>query len=295
MERNAYSTSETQILIKPLSRQSRGTCTPVSVIETCTGRFLVPPLCRHGPLRPSLFDGGLWKMTHRSFILQRAMNSASIRTAKTNRWRRRKAERPSEIISAALDLFVEHGFSATRLQDVAQSAGVAKGTLYRYFDDKEALFRAVVEEVILPELAQTEDMVRQHDGDTPELLRRLVHYWWSKVGETKLCGIPKLVTAEANNFPTSARFFVEKVIRRGRRLFEGVLKQGIERGELRPFDVKYGARLLIAPLVFAAIWERSLRAYDPEPYRPRKLVDMHVESFLAAYGIDKTPARRRPV
>jgi len=210
-----------------------------------------------------------------------------------SRWRRRKTERPTEIVSAALELFVERGFSATRLEDVATRSGVSKGTLYLYFDSKEALLRAVVQELVLPELARAEQIVAQHQGSSAELLRRLIDQWWSVVGETRLCGIPKLVTGEAGNFPEIGRFFVRHVVRRGRRLFAHVLKRGIERGEFAALDVNYGARLLVAPLVFAAIWECSLKRYDTEPYDARRFIRTHIDTFLAAHCAAPAARRRR--
>jgi AcrR family transcriptional regulator len=211
----------------------------------------------------------------------------------SSRWRRRKAQRPSEIVSAALQLFVERGFSATRLDDVAKHSGISKGTLYLYFDSKEALLRAVVRELVLPELQKAEQIVAQHQGSSADLLRRLVDQWWSVVGETRLCGIPKLVTGEAGNFPEIGRFFVKHVVHRGRRLFARVLARGIASGEFAPLDVNYGARLLVAPLVFAAIWECSLKRYDTEPYEARRFIGIHVDTFIAAHRAAPAARRRR--
>ena len=206
------------------------------------------------------------------------------------RWRRRKLARPGEIAAAALELFTERGFAATRLDDVAHRAGVTKGTLYLYFKNKDALFRAAVRAFVLPELERAEEQVADFKGNTRDLVRELVHRWWDTVGETRLCGIPKLVVAEANNFPDLGRFFVNQVVRRGRKLFATVIERGIGRGEFKPCDVNHAARVLIAPLVFAAIWECSLRPYDRDPYNVRRYLDVHIETFLN--GLLKRPARR---
>jgi len=128
------------------------------------------------------------------------------------RWHRRKDERPAEIVSAALNLFVERGFMATKLDDVAKQAGVSKGTVYLYFQNKEDLFRAVVQEMVLPEIERIEKVISSHRGSAEDLLRRLVKQWWQNVGESRLSGIPKLIIAEAGNFPGLAQFFVEKVV-----------------------------------------------------------------------------------
>ena len=100
------------------------------------------------------------------------------------RWQRRKEARPGEIVAAALEVFVEHGFAAAKLADVARRAGVTKGTLYLYFDSKEALFKAVVRETIVPVIAQGEALARSFTGSARELLERLVREYWRLVGET---------------------------------------------------------------------------------------------------------------
>src|SRR5512145_278407 len=88
--------------------------------------------------------------------------------------RRRKDARPAELTAAALDLFVEKGFAATRLDDVAARAGVSKGTLYLYFDSKEALFKAVVEDGIVPLFAAAEQQIADYQGGSADLLRHLL-------------------------------------------------------------------------------------------------------------------------
>ena len=70
----------------------------------------------------------------------------------TQRWQRRKDERPSEIIDAALEIFVEHGYAASKLDDIAKKAGVSKGSLYRYFDSKADLFKEMVKQVVIPQI-----------------------------------------------------------------------------------------------------------------------------------------------
>lgn len=202
-------------------------------------------------------------------------------------WRRRKAARPGEILEAALAVFVERGFAATRLDDVARLAGVTKGTVYLYFRSKQALFRAVVEELVVPEIERAEREVRAFAGSSTELLRRLVHDWWSTVGVGKLRGIPKLMTAESGNFPDSARYFVGQVVQRARRLFAQVLRRGMRTGEFRRCSVEYAVRVLLAPLVFAAIWEESLAKFD-KPYHVKRYLEMHLDTFLNGLNAPRT-------
>jgi len=122
------------------------------------------------------------------------------------RWERRKDARPGELAAAALELFVERGFAATRLDDVAKRAGVSKGTLYLYFDSKDDLFKAVVREGIVSRIVEFEDRMRAYEGSSADLMTLLVKTWWQKIGSTKLAGITKLMMSEAANFQELARF-----------------------------------------------------------------------------------------
>src|SRR3954454_18714542 len=136
------------------------------------------------------------------------------------RWRRRSEARPGEIVRAALDVFVEKGFAAARMDEIAKRAGVTKGTVYLYFPSKEDLFRAVVEDLMAPNIQTGERMVADHTGSSAELLRELVVGWWRLVGSNNVACLSKLMTGESSNFPHLAQYFVEKVVVRGRRIFE---------------------------------------------------------------------------
>jgi AcrR family transcriptional regulator len=172
--------------------------------------------------------------------------------------RRRKEARPAELTSAALDLFVEKGYAATRLEDVAVRAGVSKGTLYLYFDGKEALFKAVVREGLLPALAMGESLAAGFAGRSDELLREVVMGMWRQIGSQHIGGIPKLVFAEARNFPEIAQFYHQEVILRGTALIRGVIERGIARGEFRPMNVAAAVHIVISPVLMRMIWRHSI-------------------------------------
>lgn len=175
---------------------------------------------------------------------------------------RRKEARPAEIMAAALDVFVERGFAATKLDDVAARAGVSKGTLYLYFSSKEELFKAVIQQGILPVVEQGEEMLAQHSGDTALLLRALINQWWQVVGTTKLAGILKLIISESGNFPEVARYFYDNVGKGIDGLLRKVLQSGIEKGEFRPVDVESAIDAIVAPILMRAIWEYSIAPYS---------------------------------
>src|SRR5204862_852505 len=114
---------------------------------------------------------------------------------------RRKEARPQELLAAALELFVEKGFAATRSEEVAARAGVAKGTLYLYYPSKEELFKAVVRQNLGALIAEGAQIAVAFEGSTSELLKLLMATWWERVGGTPASGIFKIMMAEVRNFP----------------------------------------------------------------------------------------------
>lgn len=179
-------------------------------------------------------------------------------STKPSRWRRMPQERPAHILTAALEAFVENGFAATRLEDIAERAGVSKGTLYLYFESKEALFKAAVRENVVPILERAEQRVDEFEGSSRDLLVDVVRSWWKSMHESRITGLPKLVLAESSNFPEAARFYFDEVVVRVRGLFARALRRGIESGEFRDLDVDYTVRVAMAPVVMALIWKHSM-------------------------------------
>lgn len=181
------------------------------------------------------------------------------------RWRRRKEARPSEIVDAALGAFVERGYAATRLEDVAARAGIGKGTLYLYFSGKEELFKAVVRQHLLPALTAAERRVETADGPTPALLAEVLGTLITAAAGP-MGAIPKLVIGEAANFPDLARFYADEVVARGFGVLRALVARGIERGEFRAMDPDAVAPLLAAPMLLTALWKNAL-----EPHASREL------------------------
>ena len=171
---------------------------------------------------------------------------------------RRKDARPGELLEAALELFVQKGFAATRAEEVAKLAGVSKGTLFLYFASKEELLKAVVRENISGHFVKWHAEFEQFDGNSKDLLRYCLFGWWERIGSTKASGIPKLMMSEAHNFPELASFYQQEVMRPGGALIERILQRGMDRGEFRAMDLKYGVYLVLAPLLFLSIWKHSL-------------------------------------
>jgi AcrR family transcriptional regulator len=193
------------------------------------------------------------------------------------RFERRKDARPSELTAAALELFVEKGFAATRLEDVAARAGVSKGTLYLYFDSKEELFKAVIRGGIVPAIMEAEALIDKYEGSAADLVRAIVGGWYKMIGSTPFGGIPKLMIAEARNFPEIAQFYHDEVVARGLKMMSRALKRGIDSGEFRPVDVEHTVQVMIAPLIHFALWRHSFAPCAPRNLDP----DRYLESYLS--------------
>ncbi|TFW20631.1 TetR/AcrR family transcriptional regulator [Duganella callida] len=194
------------------------------------------------------------------------------------RWERRKDARPQELLAAALHQFVERGYAATRLEDVARQAGVSKGTLYLYFTNKEELFKAVVRANIVATIGAAEQAAAAFDGASAELLATVLMTWWTEICATPLAGITKLMLAEGNNFPELAQFYNEEVVARGSSLITRILARGIERGEFRPLDTVVMTQVLVAPVMMLMMWTHS---YMPTCDMPAIAPQAFMETFIA--------------
>jgi AcrR family transcriptional regulator len=194
--------------------------------------------------------------------------------------RRRKRDRPPEILAAALALFAEKGFAATRMEDVAARAGISKGTVFLYFPSKEELFRAVVRHDLLPVLAAAEVLVATHQGSAAELLRLLAGRLGAVLA-TDLAAIPKLVLAESGNFPSIAQFYAEEVVQRGVALMESVLGRGMASGEFRQLPPRAVLPSLFGPLLMLALWRFSLgRHSQAVSFDPEEVMATHLDLIL---------------
>ncbi|WP_051318933.1 TetR/AcrR family transcriptional regulator [Chitinimonas koreensis] len=173
------------------------------------------------------------------------------------RWTRRKDARPGEILDAALELFVARGFAATKVEDIARAAGVTAGTIYRYYANKEDMLKAVIQESYERTYLEGDQLFAQFRGTGPELLAEVIRAWWRLVGSTRLSGLPKLMIAEAANFPELAQFHREAVIERGEGYIARAIEYGIARGEFRPLPVDIAVKVVCAPVVMAMIWRHA--------------------------------------
>ena len=170
--------------------------------------------------------------------------------------RRRKAERPTEILQAALEAFTQNGFSGTRLEDVAARAGITKGTIYVYFPSKEELFIATLKEKTRPVFEHLQSLAKDTEEPAIEILRRHLAFVTEHLIEDT-CGrdIFQIMVAEGHRFPAVVDQWYQEVLEPAIGALSSVLRRGVERGEFNPAIAIDFPQLVMAPIIMHHTWQ----------------------------------------
>ncbi|MFC3068945.1 TetR/AcrR family transcriptional regulator [Phenylobacterium soli] len=196
------------------------------------------------------------------------------------KFRRRKADRPGEIVQAALQVFSEKGFAAARLDEIAARAGVSKGALYLYFETKEDLFRAVVEQAIAPNIQAVRAMIAAHPGPFADLLRLVPERIAGLLETLPVGGVVKMVIGEAGNFPELARVWHDRLVAQALGAMTDAVAAAQARGEVKPGDPRTYAMQLIAPLLVGVIWRETFVPVGAAAFDVAAVARQHVETML---------------
>lgn len=173
----------------------------------------------------------------------------------------RSAERREAIIAAGLEEFVARGFAATRLDDVAKRAGVAKGTIYLHFKDKEALFEELIRTAIVPLVARLG--APAPGGSVRDMIESFARAFIQEVATTKRGDIVRLIVAEGPRFPNVADFYYREVVSRGLSGIRALIELGIARGEIEQKNLARFPQILVAPAIVAVIWQSLFSKHAP--------------------------------
>lgn len=196
--------------------------------------------------------------------------------------RRDPEARRQAILEAALDVFAAEGFAAAKLDDVAEKAGVAKGTIYLHFKDKQDLFEQMVREAVFPVIARLEELAKLPDLPAELVLRAMFEVFRTQVLATRRKDLLRLILTEGPRFPAIAAFYHREVVARGLALMGELLNRARANGELSAEGLARFPQLVVAPLILAVVWDGLFAAI--EPLDVEGLLAVHRELLLRGAG-----------
>ena len=196
------------------------------------------------------------------------------------KFRRRKADRPMEIVGAALAVFAEKGFAAAKLDEIARRAGISKGALYLYFETKEDIFRAVVGQMIAPNMAAVKALAAAHPGPFDQLIRGVAAQIGFVAQTSPLGAVGKMVLSEARNFPELARVWHDELVSQVLGAIADAVTAAQGRGEIKPGDPRTYALQFVAPLLVGVMWRETFVPVGAQPFDLPKLMAQHVDTLL---------------
>ena len=197
------------------------------------------------------------------------------------RWQRRSEDRPGEICAAALEVFAEKGFAAAKLDEIARRAGVSKGTLYLYFQDKADLFRAVIRDTVAPRVAAVRELADKVELPFAQIVPLFLANFAEMAKRLPVGAVAKIVIGESRNFPDLAKIWHDQVASGALSALEGLIKRAQNRGEVRPGDARLMAFSLMGPMLMGVLWKATLEPAGGQPLDLAKLAAQHGETVLA--------------
>ena len=194
------------------------------------------------------------------------------------RFQRRKEDRPAEITEAAVAVFAEKGYSATRVDDVAKRAGVSKGLLYLYFKTKEELFKAVVKSFIEPRVDALRGRVQDSDLSAEEFLRGPFLQFVKGLPRSPARVVVRLMIAEGPKHPDLTAYYWQHVVSVGLDALRQLIRKGIDNGEFRDSALEQFPQLLLSPVLLSIMWLTVFEQY--ESLDTDKMLDAHVDLII---------------
>jgi TetR/AcrR family transcriptional regulator, mexJK operon transcriptional repressor len=200
----------------------------------------------------------------------------------------RSAQKRRAILDAATEVFLQKGYLATNMDEIAALAVVSKQTVYKHFSTKEALFLEIVSSVTnragdrvhseMPDLAEGEDVA--------EYLRHYAYRQLTVVLTPRVMQLRRLVIGEVGRFPELARALFEGGPRRAMAAMAVLFERLADRGLLAIDDPAVAASQFNWLIMGEPLNRAMLLGDDaiPKPVELRRHVAAGVRTFLAAYG-----------
>lgn len=205
------------------------------------------------------------------------------------RFQRRKEERPAEITQAAMEAFAEHGYAATRVEEVAKRAGVSKGLLYLYFKTKEELFKAVIRSVVVPRVDALKTAIADSDLSAEAFLRGPFLKFIQRLPDSPARIVVRLLVAEGPKHPDLTAYYFDQVVSGGMDAVRQLIRRGVAQGEFRRTRLDAFPQLLIAPVLMSIIWKTLFDRHSR--LDTDKLLEAHIDLLVTAI---KAPLRDAP-
>ncbi len=200
------------------------------------------------------------------------------------KWRRRPKCRPDDILDGALKEFCLCGYARARIEDIANHAGLSKGSVYLYFDSKEEMLKALIRRSVTP-IALSLTEVAGHMGEDKEqtcaeILRKMLKLTATRFLDQKTGSIPLLIIGEAGNFPELPEFYRDEVIEVSMKAIETVIASGVKNGEFRPINIKLAIRSLMSIVIMQVIWNGVFKRKGEATITTDELINSHLDLFL---------------
>jgi len=197
------------------------------------------------------------------------------------KFRRRSADRPVEIVAAAMDVFAQKGFAAARLDDIAARAGISKGALYLYYATKEDIFHAVIRQAVAPNVAPIRAAIEGFEGPFGAFLEAFMQLVPSILGRSQVGAIAKMIIGESRNFPELARDWHDEVIGPMLAALAAAVARAQARGEVKPGDPRFYAVQIASPFLLATLWRETFVPVGAEPIDLDALARQHLATLSA--------------
>ncbi|MDJ0922875.1 MAG: TetR/AcrR family transcriptional regulator [Henriciella sp.] len=194
-----------------------------------------------------------------------------------------KDSRRQELLDAALDEFFERGFSAARMEDIAKRAGLSKGTLYLYFDSKDALFKAIIDALATPNL-EVISAIATSAPSFSEALDRVAVFAPTVIRTSKLPRLMKVIVGDSHTFPEILIEYRQNILDRILGLFGELLSQAKAAGEIEVEDPYLAARIVMGPMLLSGLWHALFSDTPGGEVDLEKLFRMHASAMKKAFA-----------
>jgi AcrR family transcriptional regulator len=213
------------------------------------------------------------------------------RTERGPKFRRRADARPDEVLDAALDLFIEKGFAATRVEDIARRAGLSKGAVYLYFESKEKILEGIVRRAIVPIAEHVLGFVENYEGDPRTIITMVMKMLAVRLSEPRLLAIPKVIIREVMGFPELAEMYRREVLDKVIPVVIGLIQKGIDEGYLRQVDPELTVRSIVGPVMLHVAMNEIFGIKPKDGLAIDRLIDNHLTILFD--GLSAPPSSRR--